>query len=128
MRHFQRISLALFGFIFSMGAANAQTALRFGHYGPVGDPVHTAALKFKEIVEKKSGGSLRVDVFPTESLGKGAEMITGTQIGSIDLSVTGNPFYGGVSPEQSALDIPFLFRTPDHAYRVIDEPTGRKRL
>ncbi len=111
-----------------MASAHAQTVLRFGHYGPVGDPVHVASLKFKEIVERESGGAFRVDVTPAEGLGKGAEMIVGTQLGTIDISVTGNPFFGGVAPEQSALDIPFLFRTPDHAYRVIDGPIGRELM
>lgn len=109
-------------------SAQAQTVLRFGHYGPVGDPVHQASLKFKELVEKESGGAFRVDVTPAEQLGKGSEMIVGTQLGSIDVSVTGNPFFGGIAPEQSALDIPFLFRTPDHAYRVIDGPIGRELM
>ena len=109
-------------------SASAQTALRFGHYGPVGDPVHIASLKFKEIVEKESGGAFRIDVTPAEQLGKGSEMIVGTQLGTIDLSVTGNPFFGGLAPEQSALDIPFLFRTPEHAYRVMDGPIGRELM
>jgi len=108
--------------------AHAQTVLRFGHYGPVGDPVHAASLKFKEVVEKESGGAFRVDVTPAEQLGKGSEMIVGTQLGTIDVSVTGNPFFGGIAPEQSALDIPFLFRTPEHAYRVIDGPIGRELM
>jgi TRAP-type transport system periplasmic protein len=116
------ISLAL------AASASAQTVLRFGHYGPVGDPVHTASLKFKEIVEKESAGAFRVDVTPAEQLGKGSEMIVGTQLGTIDVSVTGNPFFGGIAPEQSALDIPFLFRTPEHAYRVIDGPIGRELM
>lgn len=106
----------------------AQTIIKFAHYGPISDPVHVGALKFKEVLEKESGGTYKVEIFPQEQLGKGADMIIGTQVGSIDVSVTGNPFYGGVSPEQAALDIPFLFRNVDHAYRVIDGPLGRELM
>ena len=108
--------------------AFSQTVIKFAHYGPTSDPVHVGALKFKEVLEKESAGAFKVEIFPQEQLGKGADMIIGTQVGSIDVSVTGNPFYGGVSPEQAALDIPFLFRTVDHAYRVIDGPLGRELM
>ena len=104
----------------------SQTLIKFAHYGPTSDPVHVGALKFKEVLEKESAGAFKVEIFPQEQLGKGADMIIGTQVGSIDVSVTGNPFYGGVSPEQAALDIPFLFKSVDHAYRVIDGPIGRR--
>jgi len=107
---------------------HSQTVIKFAHYGPTSDPVHVGALKFKEVLEKESGGAYKVEIFPQEQLGKGADMIIGTQVGSIDVSVTGNPFFGGVSPEQAALDIPFLFRTVDHAYRVIDGPIGRELM
>jgi tripartite ATP-independent transporter DctP family solute receptor len=106
----------------------SQTLIKFAHYGPVGDPVHVGALKFKEVIERESAGAFKVDIFPQEQLGKGADMIIGAQVGSIDVSVTGNPFFGGVSPEQAALDIPFLFKSPEHAYRVIDGPIGRELM
>ena len=106
----------------------SQTLIKFAHYGPTSDPVHVGALKFKEVLEKESAGAFKVEIFPQEQLGKGADMIIGTQVGSIDVSVTGNPFYGGVSPEQAALDIPFLFKSVDHAYRVIDGPIGRELM
>ena len=108
--------------------AFSQTVIKLAHYGPTTDPVHVGALKFKEVLEKESAGAFKVEIFPQEQLGKGADMIIGTQVGSIDVSVTGNPFYGGVSPEQSALDIPFLFKSVDHAYRVIDGPLGRELM
>lgn len=108
--------------------AGAQTVLKFGHYGPTADPVHAGALKFKEVVERESNGALKIEIFPAEQLGKGADMIIGAQVGSLDITVTGNPFFGAVAPEQSALDIPFLFRSPEHAYRVIDGPIGRELM
>lgn len=111
--------------------AAAQTApivLRLAHYGPTADPVHAGALRFKEVVEQGSGGAIRIDVFPSEQLGAGVRGLEGTQLGSIDLNVSGNPFFGGIAPEMSALDIPFLFRSVDHAYAVIDGPLGRQLL
>jgi tripartite ATP-independent transporter DctP family solute receptor len=116
--------LTLLGFSW----AHAQTVIKFSHYAPPTDPVHVGALKFKEVVEKESNGAFKVEIYPQEQLGKGPDMIIGTQVGSIEVSVTGNPFYGGVSPQQAALDIPFLFRSPAHAYRVIDGPIGRELM
>jgi len=128
-----KISLKLVKTLIAVAAmfstsAYSQTIIKFAHYGPVSDPVHVGALKFKEVLEKESAGAYKVEIFPQEQLGKGADMVIGTQVGSIDVSVTGNPFYGGISPEQAALDIPFLFRTVDHAYRVIDGPLGRELM
>ena len=56
----------------------SQTVIKFAHYGPISDPVHVGALKFKEVLEKESGGAYKVEIFPQEQLGKGADMIIGT--------------------------------------------------
>ena len=56
--------------------AYSQTVIKFAHYGPTSDPVHVGALKFKEVLEKESGGAFKVEIFPQEQLGKGADMIS----------------------------------------------------
>ena len=39
-------------------------------------------------------------------------------MGSIDIAMTGNPFYTGTEASLNVLDLPYLFRDFDHVYKV----------
>lgn len=52
------------------------------------EPPSLAAEYFKEIVEERSGGSIRVDVFPDNQLGNERDVIEGIQLGTIEMAMT----------------------------------------
>ena len=49
--------------------------IRFGHGSAEANERHLAVMEFKELVEDKSNGQIKVEVFPNEQLGSEAEMI-----------------------------------------------------
>lgn len=53
-------------------AAQAQKVLKYAHFQPAKDdqPKHAAALAFKEHVEKTTGGSVKVEIYPAGQLGR----------------------------------------------------------
>lgn len=112
--------------LFSIGRpANAQAAkLRFAHPHPESDSWHKAALQLAEKVKAKSGGKVEIQVFPNGALGSDSQTISAVRGGSLDICLTGNPFFTGLAPKLNVLDLPFLFQSRKHAAVVMDGPIG----
>jgi hypothetical protein len=55
--------------------AIAETKLKFGHYNAESHPVHKAALQFKQNVEKRSNGQLKIEIYPNNTLGSPPEIL-----------------------------------------------------
>ncbi|MCZ8374080.1 MAG: TRAP transporter substrate-binding protein [Beijerinckiaceae bacterium] len=112
--------------LFAIGRpASAQaTVMRFGHPHPTSDSWQVAALQFAEKVKAKSGGKLEIQVFPNGSLGSDPQMISAVRGGTLDITLTGNPFFTGMAPKLNVLDLPFLFSSRAHAAKVLDGAIG----
>ncbi|HSI59583.1 MAG TPA: TRAP transporter substrate-binding protein [Ideonella sp.] len=110
------------------GPAMAQTKLRFAHAGPESSSQHLAALEFARAVKERSKGALEVQVYPSSQLGNDATVIGGVRGGTIDIMMAGSVNFAGLTPQIGALDLPFLFRGPEHAYKVLDGKVGNQLL
>ena len=111
--------------LFSIGArAQATQRMRFAHPHPESDSWHKAALRFAELVKERSKGTVEVQVFPNGVLGNDPTIINAVRGGSLDIALTGNPFFTGMAPKLNVLDLPFLFRDRKHAAAVLDGPIG----
>jgi tripartite ATP-independent transporter DctP family solute receptor len=109
----------------ALGAAHAQeTKLRLAHTQPDSDSQHVALVQFAKLVQERTGGQVRIEVFHSGQLGNDNAILSGTRGGVIDLALTGNPFFAGINPRQSALDLPGIIRSFGHAYKVLDGPIG----
>jgi tripartite ATP-independent transporter DctP family solute receptor len=85
-------------------------------------------MKFSELVAGRTKGRVKIDVYPSTQLGSERDMIEGLQLGTIDLVVTSTGPVGGFVPKMFIVDLPFLFRDRDHAYKVLDGPIGKELL
>jgi tripartite ATP-independent transporter DctP family solute receptor len=106
--------------------ARAQGAMkwRFAHPHPESDSWHKAALRFADMVKERTKGAIEVQVFPNGVLGNDPTIINAVRGGSLDIALTGNPFFTGLAPKLNVLDLPFLFRDRKHAAAVLDGPVG----
>ncbi|MGF1527054.1 MAG: DctP family TRAP transporter solute-binding subunit [Candidatus Competibacterales bacterium] len=107
------------------GVAAAQTTLRFGHYAAPEDTAAKAAEHFKTLVEEKTAEAVVISLHPAGELGNSPTMLQGVRLGTIDLTVVGNPYFTSFAPELNLLDLPFLFESPAHAYAVLDGEVGQ---
>jgi tripartite ATP-independent transporter DctP family solute receptor len=105
--------------------AMAQTTLTFGHALPITTHYGVGAAKFKEELEAKSNGRLKVTIQRNDNE---REMIESVQIGTLDLTFTSTGPIGNFVPEVKIVDIPFLFRDYAHARAVLDGPIGQDLL
>lgn len=107
------------------GAASAETAIKLGHDQPESSPHHQAALKWKDLVESRSGGKVSVQIFPASMLGSGTQMVEQVQAGALEAAALPTAWIAPLAPSLSVLDLPFLFPSREVAYRVIDGPVGK---
>jgi len=115
-------------FVATAGAAQAQTKLRFAHAGPDNSSQHLAAMEFAKMVKERSKGQLEVQVFPASVLGNDAMMISSVRGNTLDIAMAGSVNFAGLTPQMGALDLPFLFRGPEHAYKVLDGMVGQQLM
>jgi len=108
-------------------AAGPQT-IKLAHVVNEKDGFQIAALKFKELVEARTKGAVKVEVFPNASLGDERTLIEGMQIGTIAMGVITNGPVANFLPEIAAFEMPFLFASPEEAYKVLDGAVGKKVL
>jgi tripartite ATP-independent transporter DctP family solute receptor len=94
------------------------------------NPFTTSAYKFKEIAEAKSGGKIKVEVYPAGQLTKNEIVaIEGMQLGTVDIAAVSLPSAGGkFDPKLLATDVPFLYQNREHVWRVMDGPVGKELI
>ncbi len=106
----------------------AQTTIKLGHDQPDRSTHHQAALKWKELVETRTNGQVKVQIFPAMQLGSGTQMVEQVQAGAVEAAVLPTGWIAPVSPPVQVLDLPFLFPNRDVAYKVMDGPVGLEIL
>ncbi len=102
--------------------AHAQKTLKYAHFQPAKDdqPKHVAALAFKEHVEKATGGSVKVEIYPAGQFGKDQPTMEGLKLGTLELAVAHDGAIATVHKSIGVLGIPFLYDNHEHAWRVYD--------
>ena len=99
-------------------------ALKMGHAVNTTDGQHAAAMKLAELVKQRTSGDVEITIFPANQLGNDAAMINGVRGGTIDIVSSGASNYNGIVPNTAAMELPFVFRSAQHAYTVLDGPVG----
>ncbi|WP_170755798.1 sialic acid TRAP transporter substrate-binding protein SiaP [Ruegeria lacuscaerulensis] len=95
-------------------AGLAQETLRFGHVYEASTPYHAAAVRAAELLEEKTDGRYKMEVFPASQLGKEAALNEALSLGTVDAIYTGVAFLGQSYGPISISDYPFTMRSYDH--------------
>lgn len=102
--------------------AEAAETWRMATKMPPDGPEGRVFQRFADQVEQRSGGKLRVQVFPNEQLGKEAAVLEQLRLGTIHLYPEGSVFLQKWVPELRWVSGPFLFDDRDHWVRFIHHP------
>jgi tripartite ATP-independent transporter DctP family solute receptor len=82
--------------------------------------------KFKELVEKNSGGKLKVNVFPAGALGSDQANVSAIQGGTIEMASMNSGIFASQVKDFAVFDFPFLFANGKEADTVVDGAFGKK--
>lgn len=129
MRRVLCTGLSALALMLPLGSGAQDTVrLKLAHSSSRTDSQDVAARHFAERVKARSQGSLQIQVYGNSTLGNDTTALQGTRGGTIDLVLVGNPYYTGMMPVLNVLDLPYVFRDPEHAWRVLDGELGQGLL
>jgi len=100
--------------------------LRFAFQNALEHPQGQGAKKFAELVEQKSGGKIKVRLFPSGQLGGDLQTVSALQGGTLDMTVLNAGLLVSQVKEFGLFDLPFLFESGKEADAVVDGPFGQK--
>jgi len=102
------------------GPALAQDmTLKLGHLANEENSWHKAAVKFGEELSALTDGRIAVEVYPNESLGKEMDLINGMQLGTADMTITGESLQNW-APMAALLAVPYAYKSLEQ----MDEVAG----
>ncbi|HAF79015.1 MAG TPA: TRAP transporter substrate-binding protein DctP [Maribacter sp.] len=107
---------------------NEAKTLRLGHGLDVSHSVHKAMVKMGEDLLERSGGKLKLEIYPSQQLGTERECLELLQIGSLDMTKVSVGVLENFAPKMKVLGLPFLFRDRQHSFSVLDGPIGEQLL
>ncbi len=97
----------------------ADLTLKLGHLANEENTWHLGAVKFGEELAARTDGRIVVEVFPNESLGKEVDLINGMQLGTVDMTITGESLQNW-APHAALLAVPYAYKSIEH----MDEVAG----
>jgi TRAP-type transport system periplasmic protein len=116
--------------IAALAAAGASLAqertIKFATQNPKGHPIVIGMEKFAEIVQAKSGGKIKVNLFPGGQLGSDQANVTAVQGGTLEMVSMNTGILASVAKELAIVDFPFLFANAKEADTLMDGPVGKK--
>ncbi len=114
----------IFASLLAASSVMAQNVIRMklGHYAPMSHPGNSAAKMFAEGVDKRTGGAIKISVYPDNQLGSPPEMLEQNILGTIDMSMPTQGALDKYSKKFAVVMLPFVFRNAQHAYSVLDGP------
>lgn len=120
------VVVGLAGFCVNVSAATL--AIDLGHTQNIGNPYDLIANRFSDLVSEKSGGSIKINMFPQSQLGGEVKMLQAARMGSLDMVITAQAPLSPTIKDYMIFDIPYLFDDFEQATKVLSGPVGRKYL
>jgi C4-dicarboxylate-binding protein DctP len=126
---FKIMHAVLFAATLACGGAYAQEpiVIKFSHVVTNDTPKGKAALRFKELAEKATGGKVKVDVYPNSTLYKDKEELEALQLGTVQMLAPSLAKFAPLGVKEfEAFDMPFIFPNKQALYRVTTGPLGKQ--
>lgn len=87
-----------------------------------------AANRFKELVEERSGGAHKVEVYPSGVLVGGNDRVEleMAQAGAVDVIIKSTPWLSQINGDFMVISMPWIFPDAETAMAVMDGPVGER--
>jgi len=128
MNAFSRLMLGLAIATLCNGAALAQAfVMKFGT-ASLDNPETIFMKSYKNEVERRSGGKVKVELYFQSQLGALNREIEGVQLGTIEAVIAPVDYLVGIDARFGVFSTPLLFRDRAHAQATMDDPELQKAL
>ena len=108
--------------------AQAPIVIKFSHVVAPDTPKGKAADRFKQLVEERSKGRIKIEVYPNSQLYKDKEELEALQLGSVQMLAPSLAKFGPLGVKEfEVFDLPFLFKD-DASFRAVTDGAVGKDL
>lgn len=105
--------------------AQAPIVIKFSHVVAPDTPKGKAAQRFKELAEARTGGRVKVELYPNSQLYKDKEEMEALQLGSVQMLAPSLAKFGPLGVKAfEVFDLPFLFKDAAAFRAITDGPLG----
>ncbi|MFJ5715826.1 TRAP transporter substrate-binding protein [Neobacillus sp. NPDC093127] len=84
--------------------------------------------KFAEIVNEKTKGRIKIDVFPNAQLGEEKAVIEQVQLGAIEFTRVSSGPLGEFSKPLGVFSLPYIFDSEEHEWKFLESDKGKELL
>ena len=102
--------------------------LRLAEVHETGYPTTLADEKFAELVEQKTNGQIKIEVYPDGKLGSESEAVEQMQVGTVDFARVSLSPMAQYEPKLNVLLMPYLYDDNKHMWKVLNSPIGQEML
>src|ERR1043165_8252294 len=109
--------------------AQSPIVIKFSHVVAPDTPKGKGAEKFKELAEKYTNNTVKVEVYDNSTLYKDKEELEAMQLGRLQMLAPSNSKFGPIGiREFEVFDLPFLIPNLAALRKVTEGPIGQKML
>ena len=105
-----------------------QKILKLAHGLDPSHPVHKGMEYMAKKLDEKSDGNLTIQIYPSEQLGSERQCVELLQIGSLAMTKVSASIMEGFTPKYKVLSLPYIFKSKEHTYRVLEGKIGHELL
>src|SRR6185437_8718274 len=117
---------AALAFAAANAVAQQPIVIKFSHVVAVNTPKGKGADYFKKLAEERTGGKVKVEVYPNSSLFKDGEEMEALQLGSVQMLAPSVAKFGPLGVREfEVFDLPYIFDDFDDLHKVTEGPVGR---
>ncbi len=127
-RHFAALAGAAFITSLSASAQAQNVTLRSTDIHPDGYPTIEAVKYMGQLLDQRTSGRIKINVFHSAQLGQEKDTIDQTRFGVIDMNRINMAPFNNLIPATNVPSLPFVFRSVDHMRKVMDGPIGDNLL
>ncbi|USG64516.1 TRAP transporter substrate-binding protein [Brevibacillus ruminantium] len=102
--------------------------IKFSHVTTADSPKGKAATKFADMMAEKTGGKVKVEVYPSSQLYGDKDEMEALQAGNVQIIAPSATKLVGFNPAFQIVDMPFLFKNHDSVLKFWDGDLGKKLL
>ena len=105
--------------------AQAPIVIKFSHVVAPDTPKGKGAQRFKELAEQRTGGKVKIELYPNSQLYKDKEEMEALQLGSVQMLAPSLAKFGPLGVKDfEVFDLPFIFKDQAAFRAVTDGPVG----
>jgi tripartite ATP-independent transporter DctP family solute receptor len=118
----------LFLLLAGCGTQRQGRVLKLAHGLDPSHPVHQAMVYMADRCNEISEGELQIDIYPSGQLGSEQQCVELLQIGSLAITKVSAAVMESFTEDFKALGLPYVFRSREHAFKVLDGDIGDELL